>query len=248
MLGIVVALSWELRILTRQRIVLGSCHRITNDVCVALAGIGAERSHAAAELLLSQGATGLLSWGFAAALDDRLKPGNVMLPQNVIGATGENYPVSVEWHRQLYRVLASRIPVATDSLLESPTILEKPDAKRRLARQTKASAADMESGALARSAIARDTPFAVVRVITDTIASEIPKNVVQALDPSGAVMLQSCLARAFLRPANIVPLIKLARQFNAARTSLNKARAPVLDASRLYLDSLSTTGRSVTRP
>ena len=248
MLGIVVALSWELRILTRQRIVLGSCRRISDRVCVALSGIGAERSHAAAELLLSQGATGLLSWGFATALDDGLKPGTVILPQNVISATGESYPISAEWHRQLHRVLAFRVPVATDSLLESATILERPDAKRRLARQTKATAADMESGALARLALARNTPFAVVRVITDRVSSEIPESVVQALDPSGAVNLRTCLARALLRPADPVTIIKLAMQFTAARTSLKKARAPVLETSRLYLDSLSTTGKSVTRP
>jgi adenosylhomocysteine nucleosidase len=247
MLGIVVALSWELKTLTHQRIVLGSCRRISDRVCVALSGIGAERSRAAAELLLSEGATGLLSWGFAAALDDGLKPGTVILPQNVISATGESYPISAEWHRRLHRVLSPRIAVAIDSLLESATILERPDAKRRLARQTKAAAADMESGALARLALARNSPFAVVRVITDRVSSEIPESVVQALDPSGAVNLRTCLARAFLRPADTVTIIKLAMQFTAARTSLKKARAPVLETSRLYLDSLSTTGRSVTR-
>ncbi len=248
MLGIVVALSWELKTLTRQRIVPGSCRRISDGVWVALSGIGAERSHAAGELLLSRGATGLVSWGFAAALDDGLKAGTVMLPQNVISATGESYPVTAEWHRQLHRVLPSRIPVATDSLLESVTIVERTDAKRRLARQTKAVAVDMESGALARLAIARNTPFVVVRVITDPVSSEIPQSVVRALDSSGSVKLRSCLARAFLRPADVGAMIQLAMQFNAARTSLKKARALVLDTSRLYLDSLPTTGRSVARP
>lgn len=248
MLGIVVALSWELKTLTRQRMIPGSCRRISDGVCIALSGIGAERSQAAGELLLSQGATGLLSWGFAAALDDGLKPGTVILPQHVISATSERYPVSAEWHRQLNRVLAARIAVVSEALLESSTIVERPDAKRRLARQTKSSAADMESGALARLALARNAPFAVVRVITDTVSSEIPKSVVQALDPTGAVKLRSCLARAFLRPADAIALIRLAMQFNAARTSLKKASAPVLEASRLYLDSLSTTGRPLARP
>ena len=248
MLGIVVALSWERKTLTRQRIVPGSCRRINDGVCMALSGIGAARSHAAAELLLSQGATGLLSWGFAGALNDGLKPGTVMLPRSVIGATGDTYPVSAEWHRQLYRVLVSRIPVATDSLLETAMIVERPDAKRRLARHTRASAVDMESGAVARLASARNIPFVVVRVITDTVSSVIPKSVVQALDASGAVKLPSCVTRAFLRPADALAMIKLAMHFKAARTSLKRASAPVLEASRLYLDSLSTTGTSVTRP
>ncbi|HEX7231979.1 MAG TPA: phosphorylase [Candidatus Binatia bacterium] len=248
MLGIVVALSWELKTLTRQRIVPGSCRRISDGVWVALSGIGAERSDAAAELLLSRGATGLLSWGFAAALEDGLRPGTVVLPQNVISATAQIYSVAAEWHRQLHRVLASRIPVATDSLLESATIVARPEAKRRLARQTRAAAVDMESGALARLAIARNTPFAVVRVITDKLSSEIPESVVRALDPSGAINLRSCLARVLQRPADIVAMVKLARQFNVARTRLKKVSAPVLEASRLYLDSLSMTETPVTRP
>jgi nucleoside phosphorylase len=103
MLRTVVSLSWELKTLTRQSLRVGSCRRISNDTLVALSGMGAERAHAAGELLLSEGATGLLSWGFAAALDDSVKPGTVIVPERVISATGESYPVSAEWHCRLYQ-------------------------------------------------------------------------------------------------------------------------------------------------
>jgi adenosylhomocysteine nucleosidase len=241
MLGIVVSLPWELKTLTRQTILMGTCRRISDDTLVALSGIGTKRAYAANELLVSRGATALLSWGCAAALDDRLKPGTVMLPERVISATGESYPVSVEWHRQLHQTLSAKYPVRTDALLESETIVNTPDAKRTLAQQTQAVATDMESGAQARLARARRMPFVVVRVIVDTASTQIPENVMRALDSSGDINLRSCLARAILRPADGMAMMKLGMQFNAARKTLKQASALVLDASRIHLDCLSAS-------
>jgi adenosylhomocysteine nucleosidase len=241
MLGIVVSLPWELKTLTRQTILMGTYRRISDDTLVALSGIGAKRAYAASELLVSRGATALLSWGCAAALDDRLKPGTVMLPERVISATGESYPVSVEWHRQLYQTLSAKYSVGTDALLESETIVNTPDAKRTLAQRTQAVATDMESGAQARLARARRMPFVVVRVIVDTASTQIPENVMRALDSSGDINVRSCLARAILRPADGMAMMKLGMQFNAARKTLKQASALVLDASRIHLDCLSAS-------
>ena len=247
MLGIVVSLSWELKSLTGQSIRVGSCSQISDDVLVALSGIGAERAQAAAELLIAEGATGLLSWGFAAALDAGLKPGSVMLPERVIRATGESYPVDSEWHRSLYQILSGQFSVATKALLESEMIVKTSDAKRTLAQQTQAVATDMESGTQARFALARRIPFAVVRVISDTAFSQIPEIVMQTLGPSGAVDIRSCLARAFLRPVDGIAMMKLAMQFNAARKSLKRASALVIEASRVYLTSLSPSATPAAR-
>jgi adenosylhomocysteine nucleosidase len=241
MLGIVVALPRELKTLTRQTILMGTCRRISGDTLVALSGIGAKRAYAASELLVSRGATALLSWGCAAALDDRLKPGTVMLPERVISATGESYPVSVEWHRQLHQTLSAKYPVRTDALLESETIVNTPDAKRTLAQRTQVVATDMESGAQARLARARRMPFVVVRVIVDTASTQIPENIMRALDSSGAINVRSCLARAILRPADGMAMMKLGMQFNAARKTLKQASALVLAASRIHLDCLSAS-------
>jgi adenosylhomocysteine nucleosidase len=241
MLGIVVSLPWELKTLTRQTILMGTCRRISDDTLVALSGIGAKRAYAASELLVSRGATALLSWGCAAALDDRLKPGTVMLPERVISATGESYPVSVEWYRRLYQTLSAKYPVGTDALLESEKIVNTPDAKRTLAQRTQAVATDMESGAQARLARARRMPFVVVRVIVDTASTQIPENVMRALDSSGDINVRSCLARAILRPADGMAMMKLGMQFNAARKTLKQASALVLDTSRIHLDCLSAS-------
>jgi adenosylhomocysteine nucleosidase len=238
MLGIVVSLPWELKSLTRQTIHVGACRQMRDDTLVALSGMGAERSHAAGALLVSRGATALLSWGCAAALDDHLKAGNVVLPERVIGATGESYPVSDGWHQRVYQALSVKYPVDTGALVESETLVKTRDVKRTLAQRTQAVATDMESLAQARLAHARRMPFIAVRVIIDTASTQMPENVMQALDHRGDIKVGSFLARALLRPADGITLMKLGIQFNAARRTLKKASALVLDASRIHLNCL----------
>ena len=152
MLGIVVSLSRELKSLTRQTIPVGSWKAITDNTLVALSGIGADRAYMAGSVLVSQGATALLSWGCAAALDDRVSPGCLILPGCIIGANGEIHRVSTEWHRRLYLALESKHSVRTEALVESDVIVKTSAEKRSLARRTQAAATDMESAAQARLA------------------------------------------------------------------------------------------------
>lgn len=237
MLGIVVALRWELKSLTRRTLAPGTCARIRENTLVALSGFGPARAHAAAELLLSKGATGLLSWGFAAALDQGTNAGNMILPKRVIGAAGESYPVTVEWHRRLHQALSAEFPVATEPLLESAMIVNRSEVKRELARRTQAIATDMESGAQARLAAARGVPFVAVRVISDTASTRIPQSVTAALDPSGMVSIRKCLTRAVLSPSDGIAMVRLGVQFHAARSNLTRASALALEASSAYLNS-----------
>ena len=69
----------------------------------------------------------------------------------------------------------------------------------------------------------------------------------RALDSSGAINVRSLLARAILRPADGIAMMKLGMQFNAARKTLKKASALVLDASRIYLRLSFASGNSFAR-
>jgi adenosylhomocysteine nucleosidase len=239
MLGIVVALPWELKSLTWQAIPVGTCSAIKNNLLVARSGIGSERAYAASVLLAAQGATGLLSWGYAAALDDRLTAGSVLLPERIVGATGDSYAVNSEWHRRLHQILSAQCPVGTDPLVESAVILQNPREKQALARRTEATATDMESAAQARLAQERRLPFAVVRTVLDTASTCIPQKVMQAVGTKTDISVGQVLSDALLRPTDWIAIIKLSMQFNAARKSLKKIRGTVLEASLVYLDSIS---------
>jgi len=228
MLGIVVALSWELKSLTRQMIPVGASRAITANILVALSGIGAERAYTAASLLVTQGATALLSWGCAAALDDRLKAGSLILPERIIGANGEIYLVSTERHRRLYQTLSLKLPVHTNPLVESDAIVTTSAERRALAERTQAAATDMESAAQARLAKEYRLPFIAIRSIVDTASTDSPEKVLKALTPQGRISVWKLLTSSFLLPADWIKIVELGIQFYAAQKTLKKTRDLVL--------------------
>jgi adenosylhomocysteine nucleosidase len=230
MLGIVVALPGELKSLTREKIAPGSWNAIAPRTLVALSGIGAERARDAAALLIAQGATALMSWGYAAALDERLSAGCLVLPERLIGADGESYPVAVEWHERLYLASAFKLPVWTGALVESASVVATAAEKRDLAERTGAAATDMESAAHARVAAERRLPYVAVRSILDTAATEIPEVVLQARDAHGGVDIAKVLG-ACRSPADWIELFRLAGQLRAAQRTLKRARRFAIDSS-----------------
>ena len=232
MLGIVVALSRELKTLTRQTIPVGDWRAITDNTLVALSGIGAERAYTAGSLLISQGATALLSWGYAAALDDRVSAGCLILPERIIGSNGEIHRVNAEWHRRLYRTLKPKHSVRTDTLVESNAIIKTSAQKQALAKRTQAAATDMESAAQARVAKEHGLPFIALRAIVDSSSTDIPENILKALDTVGNINLWKLFTSNHSWPADWIKIVRLGIQFNAARRTLKRTRELVLDSSR----------------
>lgn len=230
MLGIIVALPWELKSLTREKIAPGSSKSIAPGTLVAVSGMGAESARDAAALLIAQGATALMSWGYAAALDERLSAGCLVLPDRVIGIGGESYPVDAEWLQRLYLALGFKLPVWSGALVESAAVAATVPEKRDLAERTGAAAADMESAAHARVAAERGLPHVAVRSILDTASTEIPQAVLQACDAHGGVDIARALS-ACRGPADWIRLIPLAIQFRAAQRTLKRARRFALESS-----------------
>jgi len=232
MLGIVVSLPRELKGLTRQPIPVGGWKAITDNTLVALSGMGAERAYSAGVVLVSQGAKALLSWGCAAALDDRIRPGCLIIPERIIGASGEIHKMNTEWHQRLYKSLERKYPVHTEALVESDAIMKTAAEKRALAKRTQAAATDMESAAQARLAQEHGLPFVALRAIVDTVSTDIPENVLKALDPQGNISVWKLLASSYLAPADWIKIVQLGIQFSAAQRTLKKTRKLVLDASQ----------------
>jgi adenosylhomocysteine nucleosidase len=244
MLGIVVALPWELKTLTRQRLHAGTCRQIRDNVAVALSGIGAQSASAAAALLISQGATSLLSWGCAAALDNRLTAGSVILPERIIGAAGETHRVNIQWHREIYQILSPKFCVHTDPLIETVALVKTPREKRALTERTQAIATDMESAAQARFAREHQLPFIAVRTVVDSASTALPGKLTQALDSDGEISVRSFLRSFLLRPTDWSTMVKLGVQFRAARNTLKETSSMVLNASQSYLSCNSPSAIS----
>ncbi len=230
MLGVIVALPWELKSLTRETIAPGSWKAIAPQTLVAVSGMGVERAREAAALLIAQGATALMSWGYAAALDERLSAGCLALPERVIGADGEGYAVYAQWHDRLYLASAFKLPVWTGALVESENVVATVAEKVALKERTGAAAADMESAAHARAAAERGLPYVAVRAIVDTASTEIPEAVLQARDAQGGIDVGKLLA-ACRKPADWIKVAWLASQFRAAQRTLKRAKRFAPDSS-----------------
>lgn len=216
--GIVVALPEELSTLTSKKIDKGCCVFIADHIVLAYSGAGADNARAAAELLIAQGATRLISWGCAAALCATLKPGDLVLPDTLIDAEGNRLDIQSDWLK-----LTSSLKAHTGCLAESLSIVATAKDKKSLYSQTAAIAVDMESIAIAKVAQQHNLPFLAIRAVADPADMDLPKAINHSLNNEGDIVLAKLLAFAALHPAELPGLIKLGLHFNAAKNTLKSA-------------------------
>ncbi len=221
-LGVVAALDGESRTLIRSS--LGPPQEMNAaqacDMRVALAGIGASRARAAGEDLLTRGATALMSWGVAAALDRALAPGNLLVPGVILDADLRPYTVDKAWHGWLCERLANRFVIHVDPLIESRTVLATRAQKRALMLRSGAMAADMESAALAALASEAQVPFVAIRAVSDTSVARVPTWLGGVIDNGGHVCIGAVIRQVLARPLDWAAVSRLALGFRAARATL----------------------------
>lgn len=226
--GIVVALPEELSTLTSKKIAKGCCVFITDEIVLACSGAGANNARTASELLITQGATRLISWGCAAALSETLKPGDLVLADTLIDAEGGQIDSHPVWHSYTKHMLSTTLDVHAGNLAESHSIVATGKDKKKLHTQTGAVALDMESIAIAKVARQHNLPFLAIRAIADPVDMDLPKAIKHSLNNEGDVALGKLLLFVALHPTELPGLIKLGLHFNAAKNTL-KSVAKQLD-------------------
>ena len=115
--GIVTAMRVEARCITHGRLPFNERISLGEHGAIWLSGIGAEAARAAAEGLRASGATALMSFGFAGALEPSLRPGNLILPELI--HTGRLLEVDLSWRDRLRRRLPAHISVVGGVLAAS---------------------------------------------------------------------------------------------------------------------------------
>jgi adenosylhomocysteine nucleosidase len=219
-LGIVAALTREAEGLGRRVPRAGGIAELSDDVLLAVSGMGPRRARAAGQALLGRGVDALLSWGMAGALDPALASGTLLLPERVVAAQGLEMPVDAEWQARLRHGVGELVPICFMPLAESPKVLATPRAKQSLRERTGAACVDMESAALAGLAREADVRFLVVRAVADSAGVTLPGGVLNALEEDGTLPAGRLLAGLLSRPGEWVDLLRLARGFARARATL----------------------------
>jgi adenosylhomocysteine nucleosidase len=218
--GIVAAMAAEARTLAKGPIAAGEWIHLPEDAMLLLSGIGASRARSAAQTLLENGATALVSWGFAGALDPGLSPGSLILPESILAKDQSPYCVDPVWRESLCNRLKPYIDLHGGALAESPVVLASCAEKIALFQRTGARAVDMESASIALIAKEAGVPFLVVRAISDAAKVAIPRSVLNSIDKFGRVRfsrLLPCLAR---RPLELLALVRLGRNSRVAQATL----------------------------
>lgn len=198
---------------------------LDEGLVVGFSGAGPKAAERCSSALFAAGCTALMSWGCAAALDPKLKPGDLVLPNTLLGSDGSLLVTDEAWHTRFCRQLEGRITAYSGLLAESHRIVARADEKKALFANTGAAALDMESAAAARAAQQFHVPFLATRSIIDPASVTIPPSIELAFDENGMLHVPTMLFHALLRPTDLGGIIRLGRHFGAAMKTLRQVAA-----------------------
>jgi nucleoside phosphorylase len=160
----------------------------------------------------------LISAGFAGALDNDLKIGDLLLAENFSTV-----------HLSEARASLSDLHIHIANLLTVPALIDSPEERNKLALKSGAVAADMETEFIARACAACGIPLLSLRVISDTPHNRLPApaNVLFDIERQQTRMLK--LATHLLaHPGRVPRLAHFASRIAHARKILADALVEVV--------------------
>lgn len=211
-MGLVLALPDEAR-------------RVPDDLGrVVCSGVGPERARVAAEQLICDGASLLVSAGVAAGLRADAGTGAVMIPDSVYWQ-GQTLMTEPALSGRLRDALVGEMHVMRGVHYAAEQMVLSPVEKRTIATHSGAGTLDMESGAVVAAAHASQTPVIVVRAVCDPVSTRITPLVGELLGGNGTVAVRDVLRLLAVRPYLLPEFINLGWRFSGALRSLSTALA-----------------------
>ena len=156
----------------------------------------------------------VISTGWAGALSDEFKPGQVYTVSGVIDArTGERFRVAT-WSVELW-------------LATSPKVADEQE-KRRLATAYQAGLVDMEAASIARLAQMRNIPFNCMKGVSDRLSDRLP-DFNRFISKHGQFKLSQFVIFALLHPRYWRTLIRMGENSKRAAQSIAESLLNFLD-------------------
>jgi adenosylhomocysteine nucleosidase len=196
-------------------------------VVLVESGVGQAAAAAAThEVILLHQVKWVLAAGFATALDEQLKRGHFLIPDEVVDAHGQHLAVDLHVRRDS---LAGQPALHVGRLLTIDHLLRSPEERRRLGENHAASASDSETLGIAQACQQRAVRFLAVRIITDAVTDELPKDIERMLDQKSlAGKLGAAAGALWKHPASIKDLWQLKEEALRASDRLGKFLAGVI--------------------
>jgi adenosylhomocysteine nucleosidase len=201
-IGVVVGIAAEAK----------SAHRLSPNILCSggRPDIAARQAHA----LIQTGATTLMSFGIAGGLASSLRPGSLVVADEVV-TDFDRYPAVSS--------CATMIRAHVGPIYGSWEIVATPREKRAIRKQTGALAVDMESGPVARVAMEAGIPFIAIRAIADPVTHGLPPAALLPLDEKGNPNLFAVFGSILRNPTQIPALIGTGNQTRVALRRLRWA-------------------------
>ncbi|KGB91738.1 phosphorylase superfamily protein [Burkholderia cepacia] len=174
----------------------------------------------------ARGCAGIVSFGTAGGLAPDLAPGALVIASAIDGPFGR-VETDAGWSTRLVAALHdtplwARVARGTVAAVGAPVVGEQD--KASLHRAKGALAVDMESHIAAAFAAARGVPFAVCRAIVDPAWRTLPRAATAGLRDDGSTAILPILRELLKQPSQLGPLLQVASDARAARTTLIQAR------------------------
>jgi len=155
----------------------------------------------------------LISAGFAGALNEELRVGDLFLAKNF-----STFDLNER------RSLLSSLPIRIGDLLTVPALIDSSEDRNKIALESGAAAVDMETTFIARACAAHALPLLSIRVISDTPRNLFPAPPDVRFDVERQQTRIVKLAKYFVAHPNRAPrLVLFARRIAHARKTLAKA-------------------------
>jgi nucleoside phosphorylase len=153
----------------------------------------------------------LISGGFAGALNHELQVNDLLVARNFSTV-------------DLKHASLSNVSIYAANMLTVPALIDSSEERERIARESGASAVDMETEFIARACTAHGVPLLALRVITDTPTQPFPAPPSVLFDIQHQRTHVALFARFFLaHPRRMPALVQFARRIARARKTLSNA-------------------------
>jgi len=160
----------------------------------------------------------LISTGFAGSLNHELQVNDLVVAKNFSTV-------------DLKHASLSNVSIYAANMLTVPALIDSSEERERIARDSQASAIDMETEFIAQACAVHAIPLLALRVITDTPMQPFPAPSSVLFDIQKQRTHVAALARFFLaHPRRITGLVQFARRIARARKILGSALNAVVQA------------------
>jgi len=181
--------------------------RRIDGAAVACAAARPQKARWLARELVKKGATRLLSFGIAGALEPGLPIGSLVIGTEVASTDGK-WDCENAWANELSR----KLPEAhCGGVWGSEVIVPTAREKDTLYRKSRCLIVDMESQAAAQVAKESGLPFGVLRAVCDTSVMEVPPIVMAAIAADGHIDYLRALMNIVRHPAQVPALFHMMR-------------------------------------